>query len=294
MPPKTSTRNIVWGQSAGRCCICKKTLVLTTQKKSRLAVGEIAHIIGENEGSARFSNKLTLEERNQEENLMLLCANHHTEIDNDEIKYTITTLNSIKTKHIDWVNKNLNKKEKWEINISQFTYLNIPRLLEISELSGNQVDVSGYENCESLHSMGWNLNRILLQFERIIPTLNVESISIDQITLSEKVIGNVVSFNSIRFRTKNIVGQPELAHNIEFVGDLSKDPHIYTDVAGIKFVFMINSKWITTTTAFVQFRSGQVVFSGIGRIVNIDFDSNIIYCTPLTIGIPKSPMDDFW
>lgn len=64
-------------------------------------IGKIAHIVGENEGSARYSDLLTLEQRNSPDNLMLLCGTHHDMVDNYESEYSVEDLHIIKKKFLD-------------------------------------------------------------------------------------------------------------------------------------------------------------------------------------------------
>jgi len=59
-------------------------------------IGKIAHIDGENEGSARFTTELSLSKRNSPDNLMLLCGTHHDEIDNYHSEYSVEDLHKIK------------------------------------------------------------------------------------------------------------------------------------------------------------------------------------------------------
>jgi len=51
---------------------------------SPYTIGEMAHIRGENPGSNRHDENQTAEQRNDYENLILLCPNHHTLIDKRE------------------------------------------------------------------------------------------------------------------------------------------------------------------------------------------------------------------
>ena len=78
------TKNLIWGQFAGRCAICKEKVIHKNNSGDQSLYGEVAHIIGEKNGSARFTNNLDLNYRNSEDNLLLLCANHHTIIDKEE------------------------------------------------------------------------------------------------------------------------------------------------------------------------------------------------------------------
>lgn len=88
--------NIVWGQFNGRCAMCDKQLSHVEQDGTSATIAKIAHIVGENEGSARFTTDLTLEQRNSPDNLMLLCGTHHDEIDNYRSQYPVKALHKIK------------------------------------------------------------------------------------------------------------------------------------------------------------------------------------------------------
>lgn len=93
--PKKVT-NIVWGQFSGRCAMCSKVLSETTSDGASATIGKIAHIVGENEGSARFSEELTLKQRNSPDNLMLLCGTDHDTVDNYHERYPVEALLKIK------------------------------------------------------------------------------------------------------------------------------------------------------------------------------------------------------
>lgn len=101
---------ILWGRSGNRCAICKA--LLTQDKKSVTAsttFGEQAHIVGEKESATRGSSILVLEERNSYHNLILLCPNHHTEIDNQEEDWPVERLYKTKSEHELWVTETLSE-----------------------------------------------------------------------------------------------------------------------------------------------------------------------------------------
>jgi hypothetical protein len=102
---------ILWGRSGNRCAICRT--LLTQDKKSVTAsttFGEQAHIVGEKESASRGISILTLEERNSYHNLILLCPNHHTEIDNQKEDWPVERLYKIKSEHELWVTETLSEK----------------------------------------------------------------------------------------------------------------------------------------------------------------------------------------
>ncbi|MDP3875001.1 MAG: hypothetical protein Q8Q22_00560 [bacterium] len=95
----------LWGKSGGRCAICRTDLIEIdgSGTEATLLVGEMAHICGEKEGSARFDVKMTETERGAEINLILLCPTDHTKIDKDEVKYTVDKLHTLKKEHELWI-----------------------------------------------------------------------------------------------------------------------------------------------------------------------------------------------
>lgn len=101
---------LLWGRSGNRCAVCRVEL---TQDKSAVqssfTLGEQAHIVGEKSGSARSDSPLTANQRNSYHNLILLCPNHHTEIDNNADDWPLERIYQIKSEHELWVNETLSE-----------------------------------------------------------------------------------------------------------------------------------------------------------------------------------------
>lgn len=105
MTISTTDQKKLWGKSGGICAICKSSLIekkLEGNTKDFL-IGEMAHIFGEKDGSARFNPGMTDLERNSENNLILLCPTDHTKIDKNEQEYTVEKLTKIKKDHEKWL-----------------------------------------------------------------------------------------------------------------------------------------------------------------------------------------------
>jgi hypothetical protein len=62
-------------------------------------IGEICHIKADKPGGPRHDMSQTDEERQSFENLILMCANHHKVIDDDEESFTVELLLAIKSAH---------------------------------------------------------------------------------------------------------------------------------------------------------------------------------------------------
>lgn len=83
----------LYALSAGLCNICNKNLF-----ENDVHIGEMAHVIARSSNGPRGESKLKYE-INSYENLILLCANHHTEVDQNPNRYTVEVLLEIKLKH---------------------------------------------------------------------------------------------------------------------------------------------------------------------------------------------------
>jgi hypothetical protein len=99
---------LLWGRAANRCSICRTELSQNAQAAAAaFTLGEQAHIVGEREDAARGRSMLTDDERNSYHNIILLCPNHHTEIDKNEADWPVEKLHYVKSAHELWVRETL-------------------------------------------------------------------------------------------------------------------------------------------------------------------------------------------
>ena len=109
---------MLWGRSGNRCAFpgCRKVLVEgETETDDASIVGDAAHIIAESPDGPRGISQLTAEERDKNDNLILLCKAHHKIVDDQFHTYTVEVLRQYKYDHVEWVDKNLSmdvKKQK--------------------------------------------------------------------------------------------------------------------------------------------------------------------------------------
>ena len=97
---------MLWGRSGNRCGICK--LEVTPDGES-ITIGEMAHIVSRSVDGPRGRSDLSTEDRDQYGNLILLCPNHHAEIDKSPEKWPVEVLRKIKEEHERWVSERLDK-----------------------------------------------------------------------------------------------------------------------------------------------------------------------------------------
>lgn len=103
-------RHRVWVAAGGRCTVCRKYLLEGHLSKRPFRLGELAHIVGQQPaaGSPRGTvEPLSAVERDKAENLMLVCAGEHQEIDRDGVLdlFTVDLLRGLKRRHEDWIRR---------------------------------------------------------------------------------------------------------------------------------------------------------------------------------------------
>lgn len=100
------TRKSLWAKSGNRCSICKILLFTTNDDKNEFNIGEECHIISSKEKGPRY--KPNLGDYDLYNNLILLCRNHHKQVDELPETFTEELLRNIKSNHENWVQSTIN------------------------------------------------------------------------------------------------------------------------------------------------------------------------------------------
>lgn len=98
------TRKSLWAKSGNRCAICKIELFSDKQETN---IGQECHIISSKTHGPR--HKPNIEDYDLFDNLILLCCNHHHEIDELSDTYTEELLRYVKLNHENWVQSTIDK-----------------------------------------------------------------------------------------------------------------------------------------------------------------------------------------
>lgn len=103
---------LLWGRAAAHCSRpnCRKPLIKeATEHDPHAVLGKIAHIndFSPSPDSPRADPFLTTTELNAYENLILLCGDHHDEIDKQKRTFPRETLLAWKREHEAWVQSRL-------------------------------------------------------------------------------------------------------------------------------------------------------------------------------------------
>jgi hypothetical protein len=99
---------LLYALSAGRCAKCRRAVVLESEASGKVFnIGKRAHIVGRSEEGPRGDALLTLEERGDLSNHVLLCGACHDEIDQDEEAWPVERLVALRASHVAWIDERL-------------------------------------------------------------------------------------------------------------------------------------------------------------------------------------------
>ncbi len=84
----------LWASSSGYCCnpSCHKELIPIFENGTITSIDELAHIIAQKEKGARGKDELPLSQRDEFENLIVLCPSCHTIVDKNPQTFTVDVL----------------------------------------------------------------------------------------------------------------------------------------------------------------------------------------------------------
>lgn len=100
------TRKILWAKSGNRCAICKCLLIRRSSPEDHFSiVGDECHIVSGKANGPRYKQSIDESKIDDIDNLILLCKNHHKNIDDCEKEYSVERLKQIKANHENWVEK---------------------------------------------------------------------------------------------------------------------------------------------------------------------------------------------
>lgn len=104
------TLKLLWGRAGGRCAMpeCRAELLAdATAYDPIVVIGEIAHITAAQNRGPRANESMPAGQRNDYENLILLCQNCHAVIDGQPGTFSVERLCQIKADHELWVRTSL-------------------------------------------------------------------------------------------------------------------------------------------------------------------------------------------
>jgi hypothetical protein len=278
----------LWTRAHGTCSFpgCRRELVWGEDDDTRLR-GHMAHIAASSPDGTRGESGAESAALDRYENLILLCPNHHEEIDSDGERYSVAGLQDMKQKHEAWIARQLQKGAVWQAELATIDYLNVPRLLldpAAQEVDVNLASAMKALNTGTLRDLGFGLNYVTLAFEEVFRSWHAQALPLDAVTeLGEDAIGSRIAFSGT-FWTKNMTGADVQSPEYRLSGDPEKDPHIHLKLEQRKLFLPLDPRWVTTSTAFADFTAGRGRFAGIGTLKSVTEERAII--SPLAVGHP--------
>jgi hypothetical protein len=278
---------------------CKQATVGPSRERGdrSVIIGQAAHIRAAAQGGARFDPSQSHEERSSIENGIWLCSNCAALVDkNLGSDFPVKVLQEWKRMAESQAAKAQTqpktfREENWQGEFSHFTYLNIPRLAMWAGLGGYRIDLSFLEGVSCLHELGFSLVRVMSEFEELIRELSIQAVQLDRVAESrEDFTGVTASFDGT-FYTKNGPSISSDGHLSQVPTDWNNAPHIYRKIKGLKFAVVYDPRWVTTSTAYVEFRGGRRRFKGIGIVKEVNREDCYSIISPLIIGHPKPDFD---
>ncbi len=103
-------RAILWGRAAARCAYpsCRKQLITDHRHAGEdVLIGEVAHIVAQNSNGPRGDQDPPGSTRDGQENLILLCREHHAIVDSRPAQFPVAKLVQLKSDHETWVESQL-------------------------------------------------------------------------------------------------------------------------------------------------------------------------------------------
>jgi hypothetical protein len=95
------TKRLLWSRSGGYCQNpeCHRDFFVFFQDGNISSLEELAHVIGQSNQGPRGKSDLSVTERDEYNNIILLCPNCHSLIDKNPLQFSVKTLQNWKQRH---------------------------------------------------------------------------------------------------------------------------------------------------------------------------------------------------
>lgn len=242
------TRKVLWGKSGNRCNFpdCRKELCLKEDFEEHLILGEECHIVAKSKKGPRGKSDLSKAERDQYDNLILLCDEHHKKIDKNVEKYTVKKLHAIKNDHEKWVSKKLNEYDEIDFDFMKEVIFDQEYLKEVCDwlLEYEDIEIDDVDIEKSLNELSY-LNEKTRKLLVLLIKYNQKKDEIDIQSILTKVVNDEIYeegefFNGIRLLDKhNFIDFDE---NFEVCEDEFGNAHILQGDSIYKY--LLKSCWL--------------------------------------------------
>ncbi|MFT8897546.1 MAG: hypothetical protein ABF968_11370 [Acetobacter sp.] len=276
-PLSEPDRRFIIGRSGGCCNKCTTPVFLENEFGEAARLGDDAHIWAYSDDGPRGNLPNAPVNRNVRTNIILLCKNCHSEVDQQKIKFTPDILTAMRENHYAWVKSRLGKDIVEKPKFQYLIYLNMPRLdmYAVSCSLPMPTLQCSLEKATCFRDLGINAGRVMARYTAL---LNREDIygSVVKSNISHLEVGEYCFIEPMNFRTVSIEGNGNLPAAWEADRSI-----VYRNFLEWKLILLIDPRWITTSTAESTLRSGHVELCSAIRINSINTENKKIYASPL-------------
>lgn len=284
-----SDRRFIIGRSGGCCNKCRVQVFIENEFSERARIGDDAHIWAYSEDGPRGNAHGAPENRNERKNIILLCKNCHSEIDQQTKKYPPDVLTEMRNKHYEWVELCLSGSIAQKPRFHYIAYLNVSRVDMYAVASSIPLPKVDFGSARCFSDLGFAAGRIMASYTHVLNSEEIYSHKIskdDNISILDS--GQYIFIEPMNFRTSSI-GSRE---NLEAAWD-SERSIIYRIFGDWKLICQIDPMWITTSTAGSTLRSGQAKLCGVMRVARVDAEACKVYTSPLFLAQPGGTLDAY-
>lgn len=273
---------------------CRKPTVGADQSTSTgvKIIGVAAHIRAASLGGPRFDVSQTPTERSSIENAIWLCASCSVLIDkNAGQDFSVGKLEEWKRRAEARAAKALLfggsfQRPDWLDRIHYAQFVNVPRLGAMLGKPDLQA-LLGLDR--GFRDQGLEVGRKMNWVVSALVRSSIEAIPLDDILPpGEEMVGQLISFDHRCYTRNGVDAGMKVEPRLLAEFDSNRSPHFYIKADAARVVFPYDPIWVTTSTAYSDFRGGHRRFAGIGIVKAISDDAAEVIVSPLIVAFPRN------
>lgn len=236
---------------------CSQSLIVASGGEERF-FGELAHIVSEKPNGPRYDRNFEPDLIDTEMNLLVMCERHHKEIDTFVDQWPVDSLRDLRQGALA---RAATGWKPWLPRLQAINYANPIRLGHLALLRGvrTRLPLGAPDRARGLNTYLWveavlgNLAKLHIEARRLTVDFDLRTLKAGDLLVFDR---QVRTLHGVTMKDAN---RP-LAENLEI------DPLIYFSRGGIRVVMPLDPQWITTETAFADFRQGVAHLAGLCQI----------------------------
>lgn len=282
-------RRFIIGRSAGCCNRCKMPVFVDNEFGERARLGDDAHIWAYSADGPRGGGAGAPGNRNERENIILLCKNCHALVDQQPSEFTPSMLTTMREEHYRWAEWCLGATRINKPKLHYILYLNLPRVDMYAVANSIPLPRTELGSAQCFRELGIGSGRVMANYSHVLSTEGMYAHPIGgQSSLSELEPGRYCFVEPMNFRTVAIGRDANLQK-----AWASNRSVIYRKFGDWKLTCLIDPRWLTTSTAESTLMSGRAQLCGVLRINWIDSEAKNVNASPLFLAQSGGIFDDY-